>query len=182
MRLTVFCGSSLGQSPRYAAAARVLAREMLARRIGLVYGGAAVGLMGVMADTILEGGGEAIGVIPRVLIAREIAHLDLTELRMVESMHERKALMGELGDAFVALPGGAGTLDELFEAWTWAQLGLHRKPCGILDVDGYYAPLLAAIDHSVREGFIKREHREMLVVARESDELLDLLLTPDRNG
>lgn len=176
MRLTVFCGSSLGQSPRYAEAAREFGRAMLKRGVGLVYGGASVGLMGVIADTVLEGGGEVVGVIPRVLIAREIAHRDLTELRTVDTMHERKALMGELGDGFVALPGGAGTLDELFEAWTWAQLGLHDKPCGLLDVDGYYGPLLAAIEHSAREGFIKPQHVHMLAVASEPDRLLDLLL------
>jgi len=173
MRLTVFCGSSLGRSPSYAAAARGFARAMVARGIGLVYGGAAVGLMGVMADTVLEGGGEVIGVIPRLLVEREIAHRGLTELRTVETMHERKALMADLGDGFVALPGGAGTLDELFEAWTWAQLGLHGKPCGLLDVEGYYGFLLRAIEHAVSEGFVKAEYARMLIAERDPDRLLE---------
>lgn len=173
MRLTVFCGSSLGRSTRYAEAARDFARVMLARGIGLVYGGAAVGMMGVLADTILEGGGEAIGVIPRVLADREIAHRHLSELRIVDTMHERKALMGDLGDGFVALPGGAGTFDELFEAWTWAQLGLHGKPCAVLDVDGYFDSLLGAIDHAVQEGFIRDEYARMLIVERDPSRLLD---------
>jgi uncharacterized protein (TIGR00730 family) len=129
MRLTVFCGSSTGRSPAYAEAAQDFGHEMVRREVGLVYGRADVGLMGMLADTVLEGGGEVIGVIPRHLVAREIAHADVTDLRVVETMHERKALMAGLGDAFVALPGGVGTLDELFEAWTWAQLGLHLKPC-----------------------------------------------------
>jgi uncharacterized protein (TIGR00730 family) len=177
MRLTVFCGSSTGRSPAYAEAARSLGREMVKRGVGLVYGGAGVGLMGVLADTVLEGGGEVIGVIPRHLVAREIAHADVTDLRVVETMHERKALMAELGDAFVALPGGVGTLDELFEAWTWAQLGLHVKPCAVLNVDGYFDSLLQMIDHTVREGFMRPEYGRTLIAEREPGALLDRLAT-----
>lgn len=128
-----------------------------------MYGGAGVGLMGVLADTMLAGGGEVVGVIPRHLIAREIAHADLTDLRVVETMHERKALMAELGDGFVALPGGAGTLEELFEAWTWARLGLHAKPCGVLNVDGYFDGLIELIRHTVQEGFVRQEYAAMLL-------------------
>jgi uncharacterized protein (TIGR00730 family) len=175
MRLTVFCGSSPGRSPVYAEAARNFGREMLARRIGLVYGGAAVGLMGVLADTVLEGGGEVIGVIPRLLVDREIAHGGLTGLRVVETMHERKALMAELGDGFVALPGGAGTLDELFEAWTWAMLGLHGKPCAVLDVERYFDSLVGLVDHATREGFIRPDFARTLIVESRADRLLDRL-------
>jgi len=163
MRLTVFCGSSSGRSPAYVEAARALGREMLAQGIGLVYGGAGVGLMGALADTLLEGGGEVIGVIPRHLVAREIAHADVTDLRVVGSMHERKALMAELGDGFVALPGGVGTLEELFEAWTWAQLGLHVKPCAVLNVEGYFDSLLRLIEHTVEEGFMRPEYGRTLI-------------------
>jgi len=177
MRLTVFCGSSTGRSPVYGDAARALGREMLARGAGLVYGGAGVGLMGVLADTLLEGGGEVIGVIPRHLVAREIAHADVTDLRVVETMHERKALMAELGDGFVALPGGVGTLDELFEAWTWAQLGLHVKPCGVLNVDGYFDSLLRLIEHTVEEGFMRPEYGRSLIAETEPAALLDRLAT-----
>src|SRR5579859_7338538 len=173
MRLTVFCGSSAGRSPAYASAARALGREMLARGIGLVYGGAGVGVMGVLADTLLEGGGEVIGVIPRHLVAREIAHADVTDLRVVETMHERKALMAELGDGFVALPGGVGTLDELFEAWTWAQLGLHGKPCAVLNVEGYFDGLLQLIDHTVHEGFMRSDYGRTLIAETEPGALLD---------
>src|ERR671939_1854337 len=137
-RLCVYAGSNAGVRPEYAEAAVALARELVARGIGLVYGGGRVGLMGVLADTVLSGGGEAIGVIPQALVDREIGHQGLTELRVVGSMHERKALMAELADGFVALPGGAGTLEELIEIYTWSQLGLHRKPMGVLNVNGYY--------------------------------------------
>jgi len=177
MRLTVFCGSSLGRSPAYAAAARGLGREMVARNVGLVYGGAGVGLMGVLADTVMAAGGEVIGVIPRHLVAREIAHPAVGDLRVVETMHERKALMAELGDGFVALPGGAGTLEELFEAWTWAQLGLHIKPCGVLNVDGYFDSLLRLVQHTVGEGFMRAEYAAMLIAENEPAALLDRLAT-----
>jgi uncharacterized protein (TIGR00730 family) len=171
-RLTVFCGSSQGRSPAYAEAARGLGREMVAHGIGLVYGGAGVGLMGVLADSVLAGGGDVVGVIPRHLLAREIAHTGVADMRVVETMHERKALMAELGDAFIALPGGAGTLDELFEAWTWGQLGLHAKPCAILNVAGYFDPLLQMVRHMVVDGFIREEYVRLLIVETETDKLL----------
>jgi uncharacterized protein (TIGR00730 family) len=175
MRLTVYCGSSSGRSPAYAEAARALGREMLARGVGLVYGGAGVGLMGVLADTLLEGGGEVIGIIPRHLVAREIAHAEVSDLRVVETMHERKALMAELGDGFVALPGGVGTLEELFEAWTWAQLGLHVKPCAVLNVEGYFDSLLRMMEHTVEEGFMRPEYGRMLIAESAPSVLLDRL-------
>src|SRR6185503_14872599 len=141
-RLCVFCGSSPGHDPAYGAAAAQLGRVLAERGIGLVYGGGRVGLMGILADAALAAGGEVIGVIPQALLDREIGHRGLTQLRVVDSMHSRKALMGDLADGFIALPGGIGTLEELFEVWTWAQLGLHRKPCGLLDANGFYAPLV----------------------------------------
>ena len=143
--------------------------------MGLVYGGARVGLMGVLADAALKAGGEVIGVIPRALVAREVAHAGLTELHVVESMHERKALMADLSDGFIALPGGWGTLDELFEILTWAQLGLHQKPCGLLNVQGYFDPLLSFVDHSIDEGFVRPEYRRLFAVADAAAPLLDLL-------
>ncbi len=161
-RLCVFCGSSAGREPGHRRLAEALARALAERGIGIVYGGARVGLMGALADAALAAGGEVIGVIPRALIEREIGHTGLTELRIVESMHERKALMAELADGFVALPGGVGTLEELFEVWTWAQLGLHAKPCALLDTDGFYAPLVAFLDHQVDAGFVRAAHRAML--------------------
>ena len=143
--------------------------------IGLVYGGAQVGLMGVLADEALAKGGEVIGVIPQALVDREIAHGGLSERRVVESMHERKALMAELSDAFIALPGGLGTLDELFEVWTWAQLGMHRKPCALLDVEGYWASLTEFLDHSVAERFVREQNRDMLLVDDDPSRLLGRL-------
>jgi uncharacterized protein (TIGR00730 family) len=142
----------------------------------VVYGGASVGLMGTIADTVLAEGGEVIGVIPGTLVEREIAHRRLTELRVVATMHERKAGMAALADAFVALPGGLGTLEELFEIWTWGQIGLHAKPYGLLNTDGYYDPLIEFLDHAVREGFVREGQRSSLVVAADPDELLDLLV------
>jgi uncharacterized protein (TIGR00730 family) len=171
-RLCVFCGSSIGREPGYRRLAEALARELAGRGIGIVYGGASVGLMGALADAALAAGGEVIGVIPRALIEREIGHSGLTELRIVESMHERKALMAELADGFVALPGGVGTLEELFEVWTWAQLGLHAKPCALLDTDGFFGPLVAFLDHLVEAGFVRAAHRAMLVTAQSPEELL----------
>ena len=150
---------------------------MIKRGVGLVYGGAGVGLMGVLADTMLLGGGEVIGVIPRSLVAREIAHAEVTDLRVVDTMHERKALMAELGDAFVALPGGVGTLDELFESWTWSQLGLHKKPCAVLNVDGYFDGLLQLIDHTVHEGFMRSDYARTLIAERDPAALLDRIAT-----
>src|SRR5512147_990475 len=172
-RLCVFCGSSPGARPSYRAAAEELGRFLASEKIGIVYGGGRVGLMGVLADAALAAGGEVIGVIPQALIAREIGHRGLTELRVVGSMHERKALMAELADGFVALPGGIGTLEELFEVWTWAQLGLHAKPCGVLDADGFYGPLVAFLDHLVETGFVRPAHRAMLLSARSPEALLE---------
>lgn len=172
-RLCVFCGSSTGREPAYPRLAEALARTLAGQGIGIVYGGGRVGLMGVLADAALAAGGEVIGVIPQALIAREIGHRGLTELRVVGSMHERKALMAELADGFVALPGGIGTLEELFEVWTWAQLGLHAKPCGLLDAGGFYAPLVAFLDHLVAAGFVRPAHRAMLHVAGSPEALLD---------
>jgi uncharacterized protein (TIGR00730 family) len=174
-RVCVFCGSSPGARPGYTEATAELGRTLVADGLGLVYGGAGVGLMGTLADTVLAAGGEAIGVIPRALVEKEIAHTGLHDLRVVGSMHERKALMTDLADAFVALPGGLGTLEELLEIYTWAQLGLHQKPCALLDVDGYYAGIAAFLRHAVDERFLREEHRAMLIVEREPRALLDRL-------
>ena len=171
-RLCIFSGSSPGAHPDYARAARDMGRTLAEHGIELVYGGASVGLMGIVADAVLDAGGEAVGVIPQALVEREIAHPGLSDLRVVGSMHERKALMAELADAFVALPGGIGTFEELFEVFTWAQLGLHRKPLGLLDVAGYYAPLEAMLDHAVEQRFLRPQTRAMLV----RDDSLDGLL------
>ena len=172
-RLCVFSGSSPGAHPDYALAAQELGRALAERGIVLVYGGAAVGLMGEVADATLDAGGEAIGVIPQALVDREIAHPGLSDLRVVGSMHERKALMADLADGFVALPGGMGTLEELFEVYTWTQLGLHSKPLGLFDVRSYYAKLVAFLDHTVEERFLTVEHREMLVVEPRAEALLE---------
>ena len=171
-RVCVYAGSNPGSDPAYADAARGLATELADRGIGLVYGGGKVGLMGVIADTVLEAGGEAIGVMPQALVAREIAHPRLTELKVVGSMHERKAQMAELSDAFVALPGGIGTLEELIEVYTWSQLGIHDKACGVLNVRGYYDGLAAFLDHAVRERFLRPQHREVLIFEADPDALL----------
>jgi uncharacterized protein (TIGR00730 family) len=173
MRLCVFCGSSAGRHPGYAAAARLLGAERARRGIGLVYGGGNVGLMGLIADAALAEGGEVIGVIPRALVDRELAHGGVSELRVVDSMHERKQLMHDLSDGFIALPGGFGTLDELFETLTWAQLGVHQKPCGLLDVDGFWQPLLSLVERQVAEHFVRTHHAAMLLHATAADELLD---------
>jgi uncharacterized protein (TIGR00730 family) len=174
-RVLVFCGSSPGRRPEYAGAARELGGLLAQRGLGLVYGGASVGLMGAVADGALAAGGEVIGVIPRQLVEHEIAHRGLTDLREVSTMHERKALMADLSDAVVALPGGTGTLDELFELFTWSQLGLHRMPIGLLDVAGYWQPLLAMLDHMVRERLLRAEHRDTLLVSDDPAELLGQL-------
>jgi uncharacterized protein (TIGR00730 family) len=174
-RLCVFCGSSAGDAPAYAAAARALGTALARREIGLVYGGASVGLMGAVADAALDEGGDVIGVIPEALVKKEVAHGGLVDLRIVGSMHERKALMAELSDGFIALPGGLGTLEELFEVWTWAQLGYHAKPCALLNVAGFYDPLIAFLDGVVAHRFLKPAHRDMLLVAEDSDALLDRL-------
>lgn len=170
--ICVYCGSRSGNRPEYAASARSLAEGLLERGIGLVYGGASVGIMGLLADAMLAGGGRVIGVIPAALSAREIAHQGLTELRVTRSMHERKLLMAELADGFIALPGGIGTLEELFEIWTWAQLGLHAKPCGLLNVAGYYDGLAAFLDHTVAEGFLQPQYRTMLCMETSPQRLL----------
>jgi uncharacterized protein (TIGR00730 family) len=166
-RICVFCGSSQGSRPEYRAAAEEMGTELVRRNIGLVYGGGNVGLMGVLADAVLRAGGEAVGVIPENLMAREVGHKGLTRLHVMHSMHERKALMADLSDAFVAMPGGFGTLEEFCEVVTWTQLGPHAKPCGILNVRGFYTPLLAMFDHAVEERFLKPENRA-LALARES--------------
>lgn len=174
-RVCVFTGSNPGAREEYAKAAQQLGRELASRGLGLVYGGGRVGLMGILADAVLASGGNAIGVIPEALAAKEVAHAGLTELRIVNSMHERKATMSDLSDAFVALPGGLGTLDEFFEVLTWAQLGLHRKPVGILNVGGYFGALFAFLDHAVQERFVKPEHRAMIMAAESPQDLLERL-------
>jgi uncharacterized protein (TIGR00730 family) len=175
VRLCIFCGSSPGARPGYAAATEELARLLAQRGIGIVYGGASVGLMGLLADTALEAGGEVIGVIPAALQKKEIGHTGLTHLEVVSSMHERKALMAELSNGFVALPGGSGTLEELFEVFTWSQLGLHRKACALLNVAGYYDGLAAFLDHAVAERFLRPEHRAMLLCEDSPLAVLDAL-------
>jgi uncharacterized protein (TIGR00730 family) len=168
----VFCGSNGGAGELYAEAARSFGRTLAERGLRLVYGGAAVGLMGELADAALTAGGEVVGVIPQALVEREIAHAGLTDLHPVKSMHERKALMSDLSDAFVALPGGAGTLEELFEIWTWGQLGHHEKPVGLLNVAGFFDALIAFVDHQVEERFMRVEHRNMLIVEDDPERLL----------
>jgi uncharacterized protein (TIGR00730 family) len=175
-RICVFCGSSAGRNPVYLDAARRTGRALARRGIGVVYGGGGVGLMAAVADAALEAGGEVIGVIPRALQLRELAHDGLTTLHVVGSMHERKAKMAELAEGFVALPGGMGTLEEFAEILTWAQLGLHLWPCGLLDVGGYYRPLVAFFDHAEAEGFLKPEHRKLVLVADDPDALVDRFL------
>ena len=177
-RVCVFCGSSTGTSHLYRDAAVRLAREMASRGIGLVYGGGRVGLMGIVADAMLAVGGHVIGVIPHAMVAREIAHQRLSELRVVSSMHERKAMMAELSDAFIALPGGFGTFEEFCEAITWTQLGLHRKRCGLLNVDGFYDPLLALFDRAVTDGFLKAANRALVADDASPAALLDKVSLP----
>lgn len=171
-RLAIFCGSNPGARPDYVEAARSLGRLLAQRGIGIVYGGSNVGLMAALADSMMDELGDIIGVIPRMLVEREVANRALTDLRIVESMHERKALMAELADGFIALPGGIGTLEEFFETWTWGQLGMHAKPCGLLNVAGYFDPLLEFLDHAVAEKFVRDVHRAMVVVESDPAELL----------
>ena len=170
--LCIYCGSNPGRQPAYIEAARELGRQMAGRGIGLVYGGASVGIMGAVADAVLEAGGHVTGIIPQSLVQKELAHGGLSELHVTGSMHERKRMMADLSDGFVALPGGAGTLEELFEVWTWAQLGHHDKPCALYNVGGYYDQLAAFLDHTVAEQFVKPQHREMLIVAQDAQDLL----------
>jgi len=179
-RVCVFCGASSGRVPAYADAARQFGAALAARGLGLVYGGGRVGLMGAVADAALAAGGEVIGVIPQELVDRELAHGGVTELRVVGSLHERKALMAELADAFVALPGGFGTLDELMEQLTWSQLGLHAKPVGLLDVEDYWHPLVALARHATEEGFVRESDLEAIALAREPEALLDRLAQLER--
>jgi uncharacterized protein (TIGR00730 family) len=171
-RLAVFCGSNPGARSDYMAAARKFGGLLATRGIGVVYGGSSVGLMAALAESALDELGEVIGVIPRMLVEREVANTALTDLRVVDSMHQRKALMAELSDGFVALPGGIGTLEEFFEIWTWGQLGMHAKPCGLLNVSGYFDPLLEFLDHAVEQKFVRDVHRSMVVVEAEPEKLL----------
>jgi hypothetical protein len=169
----VYCGSSPGRLDIYAESARKLATTLVERKIGLVYGGASVGLMGLIADSVLAGGGKVIGIIPESMFQKEIAHNGLSELRITSSMHERKTIMSELADGFIALPGGIGTLEEIFEVWNWAELGLHKKPCGILNIANYFDGLIGFIEHAVAEKFVRKPHHEMLIVESTPQRLLD---------
>jgi uncharacterized protein (TIGR00730 family) len=180
----VFCGSNGGADPAYLETATNTGRALAERGVRLVYGGGKVGMMGAVADGALDAGGEVVGVIPRQIFDLEIGHEGVSELRVVGSMHERKALMAELADAFVAVPGGIGTLEELIEVYTWSQLGIHDKACGVLNVRGYYDGLAAFLDHAVREGFLRPQHRAVLTVAEDPEQLLDALaaFTPPRVG
>ena len=172
-RLCVYCGSSSGRLTDYARVARQLARAMVNRNIDLVYGGASVGIMGEIANAVLEAGGDVIGIIPKGLFVKEVAHTGITELREVGSMHERKSLMADLSDGFIALPGGFGTIEEIFEIITWSQLGMHRKPCGMLNVCHYYDKLIDFLDHAVSEQFIKTTHRSTILIDECPDTLLE---------
>lgn len=174
-RVCVFCGSNRGKRPEYLAAATAVGTLLAERGIGLVYGAGNVGLMGALADAALAAGGEVIGVIPEALVQWEVAHQGLTELRIVGSMHERKAQMADLSDAFLALPGGFGTLEELCEVLTWSQLGIHAKPCGLLNVESYFDPLLRLFDQAVDEAFLRTAHRSLVLEERDPSRLLDLL-------
>jgi hypothetical protein len=171
-RLGVFCGSNPGARPDYVKGAQALARLLCERGIGVVYGGSSVGIMAALAEAVLDDLGDIIGVIPKMLVEREVAHRALTDLRIVDSMHERKALIAELSDGFIALPGGIGTLEEFFEIWTWAQLGVHQKPCGLLNIAGYFDPLLAFLDRAVEEKFVREVHRSMVIVESDPRALL----------
>ena len=173
--LCVFCGANVGTRPEYAEAARTVGRMLADQGIRLIYGAGNIGLMGILADSCLAAGGKVIGVIPDALVRHEVAHQALTELRVVNSMHERKAMMADLSEAFMALPGGLGTFEELFEIWTWAQLGLHRKPLGLLNVSGYYDPLIALANHGLQEGFLRQQHLDTLLVDTDPQRLLTAL-------
>jgi uncharacterized protein (TIGR00730 family) len=170
--ICVFCGSNAGAQPAYVDTAEAVGRGLARRGVRVVYGGARVGMMGALADAARSAGGDVVGVMPQAIFDREVGHTGLDDLRVVGSMHERKALMAELSDAFIALPGGVGTLEELFEVYTWAQLGIHEKPLGLLDVAGYYRPLVAFLDHAAREQFVRPSTRSMLAVSEDLDDLL----------
>ena len=174
--ICIYCGSSPGRSSAYAEAARSMAEALVERNIRLVYGGASIGVMGILADEVLKLGGEVVGVIPKALARKEVAHTNLTELHVTQSMHERKTLMAKLADGFIALPGGIGTLEELFEIWTWAQLGIHRKPCGLLNVERYYNDLIGFLDHVLAEQFVTKHHHAMLLVETSPGALLERFL------
>ncbi|NOZ66648.1 MAG: TIGR00730 family Rossman fold protein [Alphaproteobacteria bacterium] len=174
-RICVYCGSSPGKSPEYIDAARMLGKELVRRDIALVYGGASVGIMGEIADTVLSAGGEVIGIMPQALVDKEISHSGLTDLRVVGSMHERKAMMADISDGFIALPGGLGTIEELFEVLTWSQLGYHRKPCALLNVKGYYDTISQFLNHAVEEQFVKQIHRDMILIEENPNKLLDAM-------
>ena len=176
-RVCVYCGSNFGLNPRFRESAVELGNELVNRGIGLVYGGASVGIMGTIADAVLERGGEAIGVIPGALAHKEIAHPYLSELHVVGSMHERKALMAELSDGFIALPGGWGTIEEIFEVLTWAQLGFHRKPCGLFNVESYYDHLFAFLEHAIDQQFVKAEYWPMLIMRPDAVSILDAFVS-----
>lgn len=171
-RICVYCGSSAGSRADYASAATELGEALLRHDIGLVYGGASKGLMGILADTILRAGGQVTGIIPEALLKKEVAHPGLTDMHVVDSMHERKSMMADLSDAFIAMPGGFGTIEETVEALTWGQLMFHDKPCGLLNVVNYFDRFLAFLDHAVVEGFLKQQHRQMLIAADDAETLL----------
>jgi len=171
-RLAVFCGSNPGARPDYVEGTRAFGHLLAQRGIGVAYGGSSVGLMSAVAEAVLDEMGDIIGVIPKMLVEREVAHKTLSDLRIVGSMHERKALMAELSDGFVALPGGIGTLEEFFEVWKWAQLGMHEKPCGLLNIAGYFDPLLECLDRAVTEKFVREVHRSMVIVESDPRALL----------
>ena len=171
--ICIYCGSSQGRRDSYTSAAHAVAEALVYRDIKLIYGGAGIGIMGLVADRVMQLGGQVVGVIPKALAHKEVAHQNLTELHITQSMHERKMLMAELADGFIALPGGIGTLEELFEIWTWAQLGFHHKPCGFLNVDGYFDLLIEFLDHVREESFVKREYHDMLIVDTNPANLLD---------
>ncbi|KGP71778.1 TIGR00730 family Rossman fold protein [Pontibacillus yanchengensis] len=173
-KIAVFCGSSLGGSDEYKKGAIQLGKLLAEKEISLVYGGSSVGLMGILANTVLEHGGEAIGVIPKKLVEKEVAHDKLTDLHVVETMHERKAKMAELSDAFITMPGGAGTMEEFFEVYTWAQIGIHEKPFGLLNINGYYTPLISLFDHMVEEQFLTQNNRDMVIMEEDASALLDM--------
>ena len=173
-RICVYCGSSPGKLADYQAAAQTLGHELAARGLGLVYGGSSIGVMGAVANAVIEKGGSAIGVIPQALATREVAHTGLEELFVVESMHQRKAKMAELSDGFLALPGGWGTMEEIFEVLTWAQLGMHEKPCGLLNISGYYDHLYAFLENAIEQRFVREEFRPMMIMEERADRLLDV--------